>query len=281
MPNYGWAFTYRGDNLTLIKPLLFNSLYDAYWKTPDFCFRSSRSALKEKEYFQNSISERQKNKIIVEKITSSFLENFSSAQLLYASIAQNTDIKNSFEYYFPNNNKNSDNNPQSAKRKFGIFMRNRNHENNLLAFNKIGLVMNDSDKNLLVAGVEINQTNEAADYFDKKIRLYNMKKSENEKLTVSREENVIYAPFLSWVYHNQNFNKNGKIQENTIGIAGISEYSKEAKNYKIHGYYGYSLKNAFDVIAKVKYKRLEMRKLSAIEETHFSRKRVIFILILF
>lgn len=252
-----------------------NSLYDAYWKTPDFIFRSKRSDLREKEYFQKFISERQKNEIIAEKITNSFLQNFSSANLFYDSITQNTDIKNSFEYYFPKNDKNTS---LVANKRFGVFVRNKNYENNLFAFNKIGLVLNDSNKNLLLAGVELNRANEASDYFDKQIRLYNKKKSENEKLTITRDESLIYAPFLSWVYRNETFIENGQRQENTFGISGRGEYYKKAKNYKINGYYGYSVKDAFDMITKVKYKRLEMKKLNTLEENQFFTRRVILLI---
>jgi len=107
MPSLGWAFTYRGDHLTLIKPLLLNFLFDAYWKKADFTFRSKRLELKEKEYFQKFISEKQKKEIIAEKIKNSFLENFSSTELFFASVTQNRDIKTSFEYYFSNSDKDS------------------------------------------------------------------------------------------------------------------------------------------------------------------------------
>jgi len=272
MPNLGWAFTYRGDHLTIVKPLLLNFYYDAYFKRPDFIFRSSRSELKEKEYFQKFINEKQKREIIAEKITTPFLENFSSAKLLYDSITQNTNIKSSFEYYFSPSDKNARFDPN---KKFGIFVRNKNYENNLIAFNKIGLIMNDSNKNLLLAGVEINQTNEAIDFFDKQIRLYNKQKGDAEKFSFTRDENLIYAPFLCWAYRNEKLNENGQKQENSFSIAGRTEYSKDIMNYKICGQYLHSFGNIFDLITKVKYKRLEMKKLNPLEEAMFSRRRVI------
>lgn len=271
LPDYGWSFSYKGESLTLIKPLLFNSLWDAYWKTSDFTFRSKRKDLKEKEYFEKFISERQKNEIIAEKITSTFLENFSSASLLFASISQNADIKNSFEYYFPNRDPSTG---LYANTRYGIYMRNKNYENNLIAFNKIGFIINDSNKNLLLAGIELDKINEASDFFDKQIRLFNMKKADNEKLNIFREEKLIYAPFISWIYKYHIINENGVKQENTFGISGRSEYSKEARNFKVNCYYGYSVKNVFDLITKVKYKRLEMRKLNTLEETQLFKRRV-------
>lgn len=272
MHELGWSLTYRGNHATIIKPLLFDAQYHAYYKSPDFIFQCKRSQLKEKEYFQKFISERQKNEIIAEKVTSSYMENFSSAKLFFASITQNSDIKNSFEYYFSPSDKNK---PFEPQRKFGIFMRNKNYEENLLAFNKIGLVVNDSDKNILFAGVEINQTNESTDFFDKQIRLYNKKKAEAEKFTFTRDESLTYAPFLSWIYKNEGLNEKGERQVNTFSIGGRTEYAKEALNYKVTGQYAYTFENAFDFITKVKYKKLEMRRLNAIEETIFSRRRVI------
>jgi hypothetical protein len=273
MPEHGWSLTYRGNHLTVIKPLLFDAQYHAFYKTPDFIFQCKRNTLKEKEYYQKFISERQKNEIIAEKITTSFMENFSSAKLFFASLTQNSDIKHSFEYYFSPSEKNKRSAPE---RKFGVFMRSKNYEENLLAFNKIGLVVNDSDKNLLFAGVEVNQTNEATDFFDKQIRLYNKKKGDAEKFTFTRDESLTYAPFLSWIFKNEGFNEKGEKQISTYAIGGSTEYAKEALNYKVCGQYAYVHENAFDLITKVKYKKLEMRRLNAIEETTFSRRRVIF-----
>jgi len=274
MPELGWSITYRGNHLTLTKPLLFNSEYQAYYKTPNFIAQCKRSELKEKDYFQKFISESQKNEIIAEKVTSNYMENFSSAKLLIASLTQNSNIKHSFEYYFSPTDKTK---RSAHNRKFGIFMRNKNYEENFVAFNKIGLVLNDSDKNLVFAGVEINQTNEATDFFDKQIRLYNKKKGDAEKYTFTRDESLTYAPFLSWVYKNNGMNQKGEKQVNTFAVGGRADYAKEALNYKVTGQYAYSFENAFDLITKVKYKRLEMRRLNAIEETVFSRRRVIII----
>lgn len=275
MPDSGWSFTYRGNHLTVIKPLLFDAQYNAYYKTPDFIFQCKRSTLKEKDYFHKFISERQKNEIIAEKVTSNFMENFSSAKLFLSSLTQNSDIKHSFEYYFSPSDKNKG---LMNNRKFGIFMRNKNYEENLLAFNKIGMVVNDSDKNLILGGVEINQTNEATDFFDKQIRLYNKKKADAEKFTFTRDQNITYAPFLTWIYKNDALNEKGERQVNTFSIGGKTEYAKEALNYKVGGQYSYTFENTFDLITKVKYKRLEMRRLNAIEETVFSRRRVILFL---
>jgi len=156
----------------------------------------------------------------------------------------------------------------------GIYFRNKNYDNNLFAFNKIGFVVNVSNKNLFLSGLEINQTNEASDFFDKQIRLYNKERAENEKLNLTRDENLIYAPFISWVYRNESFNKKGEKHENTFGLSGMTEYSKDSLNYKFSGYYSHTFKNTFDFITKIKHKRLEMKKLNPIEESMFSRRRV-------